>query len=463
MTRHFSDFLTAYVETFAPRSEAPERFHYWCAVHTIAGALRRRVYIDEGTFRWYPNFYIILIGPPGTVKKSTTINVGARLIREMPGAFVGSDCTTWQAFVEEVAQARDMFAEGDPEIVADPVDLINLSEQQKITCAISFQISEFGTFFNPLDREMVNVLTELYDCKIDQAFTKRTKTQGSDTLMNPFVNIIAGTTPKWMNDNFRGQFGGWGLSSRCIFLHASEPSRMIAYPHKVWKDDFTPTMERFQHDLREIAALQGSYRITPEAEELGEAWYIEHSRRKVALDSHPNHDPWLSYYLARKWDHIHKLAIIISSSCSSTMRISADSLGRAIARCDEIEDELSQIFHSRDSSDKESSLRMDVWNAVCLQTFRHSLRLPEHILQSIVQRFMSYGKAKEFIDGRLATHYLVRGQAEGDYFYSFGDAAEFDTQKMTKYGVPTELLELVRSQQVRPNGQSQPPSQQSDD
>src|SRR3954469_23194853 len=133
MTRHFPDFLTAYVESFAPRSEAPERFHYWCAVHTIAGALRRRVYIDEGTFRWYPNFYIILIGPPGTVKKSTTINVGARLIREMPGAFVGSDCTTWQAFVEEVAQARDMFAEGDPEAVTDPLDLIDLTEHQKIT------------------------------------------------------------------------------------------------------------------------------------------------------------------------------------------------------------------------------------------------------------------------------------------------------------------------------------------
>src|SRR5207244_4986143 len=101
-------------ESFAIRGEATERCHFWTAVSTVAGALRRRVYIDEGTFRWFPNFYIVLVGPPGTVKKSSVISIGARLLRDVPNINIGADCTTWQKFVEEVARAKDMFAEGDP-------------------------------------------------------------------------------------------------------------------------------------------------------------------------------------------------------------------------------------------------------------------------------------------------------------------------------------------------------------
>ena len=87
--RHFPDFLKAYVDSIAPRGEAPERFHFWCAVHAVGGALRRRVYIDAGNFRWMPNWYIILVAPPGVAKKSTVINIGARLLRTVPGVNIG--------------------------------------------------------------------------------------------------------------------------------------------------------------------------------------------------------------------------------------------------------------------------------------------------------------------------------------------------------------------------------------
>lgn len=434
MPRNFDDFIARYVETFAPRGEAPERYHYWCAVSTVAGALRRRVYIDEGTFRWYPNFYIVLVGPPGTVKKSSVINIGARLLRDVPNINIGADCSTWQKFVEEVAAAKDMFAEGDPVERADdtaPAEDDFANRVHTVTCAVSLQISELGTFLNPDDREMINILTELWDCKIDQSFVKMTKTQGSDSIMNPFVNVIAGTTPQWMNDNFRGRFGGWGFSSRCIFLHASKPDRAVAYPHKTWrKGELDETLALFKADLTEISQLQGVYRLAVEAEKLGEAWYAHHMDRKVSLDSHPHHDPWLSYYLARKFDHIHKLAMVLAASRRDTLVVELVDLRDAILRCDEIEDELSEIFATKESVRAEDKLRGDVWNALAKAIIKCDGRVPEAQVYGFTLRWMSGGKVKELLSQLISAQWLERTVDGGAVWLSFGDRAVIDQNKV---------------------------------
>jgi hypothetical protein len=49
---------------------------------TLAGALRRRVWLDQAYFRWHPNFYIVLVAPPGIVSKSTTAGVGMSLAQK---------------------------------------------------------------------------------------------------------------------------------------------------------------------------------------------------------------------------------------------------------------------------------------------------------------------------------------------------------------------------------------------
>ena len=59
MTRTHPHWLKAYMH-FTRTSEAPDAFHFWSGVGTIAGALRRRVWLDMRHFQWTPNFYIIL-------------------------------------------------------------------------------------------------------------------------------------------------------------------------------------------------------------------------------------------------------------------------------------------------------------------------------------------------------------------------------------------------------------------
>lgn len=411
MTRNHSDFIHSYIDSLTPKGEAPERFHFWTAVSTIGGALRRRVYIDQGHYRYYPNFYVVLVGPPGLIKKSTTINVGSSLLRDVPNVIIGADCSTWQSFVEEVAQAQDMFAEG-----ANVADI--MEQDYTVTCALTLAISEFGTFFDPDDRQMVNVLTELFDAKVGAAFRKRTKTQGEDNLMNPFVNILTGTTPDWIKDNFKGRFGGWGLSSRMIFLHCDEKERHIAFPDELWRGEYAQTMKSFLHDLTEISTLQGVMQIAPSARVFYKQWYEEHGIRQTALNRHTYHDPWLAYYLARKADHVLKLALVLSISRSSSLEISLEDLTEAVRRCDEIEIELSKVFSTKSAESREVRLNDDVWNGLC-RIIAHNGRIEEFNFFAFTTRYMAGGKANELLKQLTASKWLQRVQDDGVVWLEF--------------------------------------------
>jgi len=64
--RLLENWLKSYMH-YSSFSEAPDKMHFWVGVSTIAGALRRRVWIDQGYFQWTPNFYIVFVSPPGIV------------------------------------------------------------------------------------------------------------------------------------------------------------------------------------------------------------------------------------------------------------------------------------------------------------------------------------------------------------------------------------------------------------
>lgn len=412
MARNFPDWIQAYVETLTPKGEAPARFHLWTAVSTIGACLRRRVYIDMGTYKYIPNFYIILVAPPGVVKKSTSIGIGASMLHEIPGVYVGADVNTWQSFVEEVGKAEDMFAEGDPALGADAL----LEQKHTVTCAVSLCISEFGTFFDPEDAQMVNVLTELYDGKSDVPFRKRTKTQGSDIIINPFINIIAGTTPQWMRDNFRGRFGGWGLSSRCIFLYCDKPYQFVPYPDELWGAELKTWRAPFVEDLREIASLQATMLIHPEARELWRKWYPLHGARCQALSHNPHHDPWLAYYLARKPDHINKLALVLAVS-RNKLRIGRRELEDAIQHCDEIEEELSNVFRTDAQATRIGRLNQDVWDGLKNGMKLNGGVLHEAQVYGFAFQYLSKGDTEALIKHVIAAGYMKPEQINNRMYY----------------------------------------------
>lgn len=324
MKRNYNDWLKAYVE-YASFSEAPRRMHFWTGVSTIAGALRRRVWLDMAYFKWCANFYIVLVAPPGIVSKSTTAAIGMDLLRRVPGINFGPQVVTWPALVSAFAAACESF---------------ELDGEWHTQCALTLESSEFGNLVNPHDREMIDLLVTLWDSK-QGGFKKMTKGSGNDMVENPWINMIACTTPAWIAGNFPEYVIGGGFTSRCLFVYTEQKEKYVAYPALHVPKNIVSTQEKLVQDLEHIAVnLAGGYVLDEGAISWGTAWYEHHYKnRPEELD-----DDRFGGYIARKQTHIHKLAIVLAAAQRDELVITAEDLSLANTMVTDLEKDMPKVF-----------------------------------------------------------------------------------------------------------------------
>lgn len=322
MNRHHPDWLTAYV-SYASVTEAPKRMHFWAGVGAIAGVLRRRVWIDMKRFQWTPSFYIIYVGPPGIVAKSTTIDIAADILRQVPGIKFGPNAITWQALVTAFAAASESFEYNAEFHPMSPLTLV---------------ASELGSLLNLQDKDMVNLLIELWDGK--KKYEKITKMSGNDTIEAPWINLQAGTTPHWVADNMPQAMIGGGLSSRCIFVYGDTKSKYVAYVDEMIGEGDEELREQLLQDLERIAMLCGPFVIDKRARTWGRDWYERFWKDAASRMD----DQMLEGYAARKQTHLHKTAMVLSASRSNTLIITEEDLQLANVMLEDVETDMHRVF-----------------------------------------------------------------------------------------------------------------------
>lgn len=205
--------------------------------------------------------------------------------------------------------------------------------------ALTIESSEFGNLLNPQDKEMVDLLVSLWDGK-QGAFEKKTKGSGCDVVENPWINLIACTTPSWIAGNFPEYMIGGGFTSRCVFVYAEKKAKLVAYPADMVPANMKQLATQLVEDLCEISMMVGEYKLTPAAREWGNAWYSNHYAAKhLHLD-----DERFGGYLARKQTHIHKLAMILAAAESSRLVIDAEHLALAHQMVTDLEPDMQYVF-----------------------------------------------------------------------------------------------------------------------
>lgn len=323
MTRVLKDWLPAFMD-YTSGTEAPRLMHFWCGVSAIAGALRRKVWIDMKRFKWTPTFYIIFVAPPGIISKTTTMDMGMDLLKQVPGIKFGPDVVTWQALVGKFAEAGESFQYGDDWYPMSPLTLAS---------------GEFGNLINPLDKDMINFYITMWDGR--STFEKVTKHSGNDTIEAPWINMIGCTTPHWIADNMPAATVGGGFTSRCIFVYGDRKENFIAYPDEHVSKDYEAQRAALIADLEHISVnLTGPFQLPEESRIWGRDWY-----QKLWTRSGQKQDSdHLDGYMARKQTHMHKLAMVLSASRSDSLIISVEDLILANAMLEEAEVHLEKVF-----------------------------------------------------------------------------------------------------------------------
>jgi hypothetical protein len=390
--RHFSNWLQAFVN-YASYSEAPLLIYFWVGVSTIAGALRRKVWIDQVNFQWLPNFYTIIVAPPGIIAKSTSIDIGIDILKRVPGINFGPDVLTWQHLVTSMGEAVETFK-------------VPATGEIKTMSPITIASSELGNLINPDDREQIDALISLWDGR--KEFKKGTKTQGSDVLEYPWLNIIGATTPSWIANSVPQHMIGGGFMSRCVFLFADEKRQYVPFLDECVPRDHEETRTKLVEDLHRISAMAGSYTIHPGAREIVRAWYIEHYKNPPKGLNREQ----FGGYLARKQTHIMKLSMVLAAAQRNELVIMPDDISTAMQLVNGLEENMPRIYE-RMGAEQQTRGQMELVALV-----RQEGKISETDLFKRLFRILSH---EDFVKAAqsAATAKLIKMQNEGKitFFY----------------------------------------------
>lgn len=323
MPRLLKDWISSYV-AYASYTEAPRLNHFWSGVSALAGALRRKVWIDHVYFQWTPCFYIVIVAKPGIVAKSTTADIAMDLLKKVPGINFGPDIATWQSLLPAFTAAAEAFEyNGDWHPMS----------------AITLVSSELGNLLDLRNHDMVNLMITLWDGK--KKLDKITKMSGNDTVEAPWINLIGCTTPSWVAENMNNLTVEGGFTSRCVFVYADKKEKLNFWPKLSVPKDILEVQKALVHDLEYIALnLVGEYEPTEEALSWMEKWYEE---TWTCRPAHLRSDR-ADGYIARRQTHLCKLAMVIAASQRDQLVLTLDDFKLADAMLVSTEHTFLQTF-----------------------------------------------------------------------------------------------------------------------
>ncbi len=247
------------------------------------------------------------------------------LLRNVEGVHFGPDSVTWQALFDSFADAATVV------------------EGVGTTSPLTVAASELGTFLDPQNRELVDVLNDMWDGK-ERPITRRTRGEGQSQIERPWLNLIGCTTPGWLEEHVPAVMFKGGFMSRTVFVYQERKRFLTAYIREkmgAHASDYAILRQHLINDLRTISEIKGEYTLSREAVEWGEAWYKRHWTEQ---NPHGLDKELFGPYFARKQTHIHKLAMVLAAATSNKPRIELYHLTQAEQLVTSLEPSMNRVL-----------------------------------------------------------------------------------------------------------------------
>jgi hypothetical protein len=286
MARKFNDWIEAYLK-YTENTEPRIMYRKWAAISGIASVLRRKCFLPWGSETFYPNMYIILVGPPAA-RKGTAMKPIKNLLERIGIAFA-ADESSRQKLINKMISVATMDNDVD--------GLTHLHS------SITIFSTELTVFLKKKDDEILPTLCKWFDC--ESKFEYDTIARGLETVTNVWVNLFGATTPSNIQSNMPIEAFGSGFVSRTIFVFEENKERPIDFPtlQNEMEDDIL-------FDLEQINMICGRFKIEEAIIAPYSKWYHD------SEENPPIKEPRLATYLQRRPTHLLKLCMIFSASRS---------------------------------------------------------------------------------------------------------------------------------------------------
>lgn len=312
--RHFPDFLTAYVD-YARNEYAPEHFTLWTGLSVLAGAVERKVWIQEGGgYKNYPNLFIVLVAGPG-IGKSSAIRQGMPLLYAIkdtnPNLKIHEGVITSAALRKEMILCDTMPGGGEP------FSSIFLCGREGSESPLKNHGDDFRS-----------AACQMYDCEDCYQFS--TAKDGKISIKNPVMNMIVGATFDFLGSVVDQNTVFGGLASRFTYVIEKDDKMKgdffaLDAAEAEAESGSAEVKAKLIHDLREIHNLCGKLRIERSVVKLCEEWFSSFKEEFNSMES-----ARMKAINIRKRTLLKKLLILSSVSHNSSMIVTEADAVRAI-------------------------------------------------------------------------------------------------------------------------------------
>lgn len=290
------DWIEAYLR-YVKNTEPRTSYKLWTAVSTIASVLQRKVFLNWGSEIWYPNFYIILTGPPAA-RKGTAMRPARRLLDSI-GIRIAADEGSREKLIDSLHSSTKTI---------DGVGDIPMYHS-----ALTINASELTVFLKSADNSMLSMLCKWFDC--EDKYVYDVFKRGTQDIPGVWVNLLGATTPRLLQSALPIDAFGSGLISRTLFVYEDNKAKSIIYPNLDMRmtDDLTL-------DLEQMGLLRGQFKLAQPIngidiiEEYGK-WYLQCDANPIIKEQR------LLDCNQRLQMHMWKLCMVLSASRSDDMII----------------------------------------------------------------------------------------------------------------------------------------------
>lgn len=289
-------WVPAYLE-YLNKQESPIRFHLWSSLFAISSALGRKVWINRGYYKLYPNLYICFLAGSATCRKTTAADIVINIIKES-GVKINAQKITPISLIKTILESGVGQANSEVVIYND----------------------EIATFLDKQNAvELIDILTALYTCKSE--WTYSTVSRKEERLTNICANLLLCGTPSAIQNCLTLRAMEEGFLSRLVVVFEKEGRKFPLFDDTIKEKDLLKN--HLVHDLSSIHSMSGEMKLDKDAKEWIENWY---KHLEITDDDISNS---IDGYLCRKHDLILKLCMSLSASISNNNIISLDIIKRA--------------------------------------------------------------------------------------------------------------------------------------
>jgi len=254
-------------------TEVPLSYSIFSSLCAVGAALGRRVYLKMGHFNIYPNYCVILIGPPG-LKKTTAGDISVKLVKES----VLCPCLADQVTPERM------------------ITVLKESGHHMIYAG------EMAVFFGKqkYNEGMVTKMLRILDSPAE--FITETQTREQEVIRDLAVTFLGCTTPSLLSHSMPEEVTSSGFMSRFLLVVERDTHREFHIP----EDPPKHLEKKLLATLDRLKAMTGDMTLSSQANLWYKTWYHEFKQKMRTIS-----DDTMAEVLVRAPIHMLRTAMLV--------------------------------------------------------------------------------------------------------------------------------------------------------